>query len=122
MGHYLDNAMTLAEEGVNKECTVDVMLALLGGAKKKKKKAFTTPKKKHHKHKNVKLATLRYYKVEASGKVEKTKFECDNCGAGTFMAEHKNRFHCGKCGRAFTKQGGAEKAKKGGKKGAKKAE
>ena len=96
------------------------MLSLEGGAKKKKKKAFTTPKKKKHHHKNKKLATLKFYKIEGSGKVEKNKIECDNCGTGTFMAEHKNRFHCGKCGRAFTKQQGTkEGAKKGGKKGKK---
>ena len=119
-GHYLDDEKTLAEEGVQAESTVEVMLELLGGAKKKKKKAFTTPKKKKHVHKKSKLATLKYYKVDQSGKVDKMKFECDNCGAGTFMAEHKNRFHCGKCGRAFTKQAGTKEAKKG-KKG-KKAE
>ncbi len=102
---------------------MEVLLGLLGGAKKKKKKAFTTPKKKPHHHKNVKLATLKYYKVDASGKVEKNKFECDNCGVGTFMAEHQNRYHCGKCGRAFTKQAGAkETSKKGGKKGKKAAQ
>ena len=120
MGHYLDEEMTLAEEGIQKESTLEVLLGLLGGAKKKKKKAFTTPKKKAHKHKNAKLATLKYYKVDASGKVEKNKFECDNCGAGSFMAEHQNRYHCGKCGRAFTKQVATKEAKKGkkGKKGA----
>ena len=89
------------------------MMELLGGAKKKKKKAFTTPKKKPHKHKNRKLNTLKFYKVDASGKVDKLKFECDNCGPGTFMAEHQNRYHCGKCGRAFTKQTGTKEAKKG---------
>ena len=121
MGHYLDEEKTLAEEGVQDECTLEVMMELLGGAKKKKKKAFTTPKKKKHVHKKSKLATLKYYKVDQSGKVEKMKFECDTCGAGSFMAEHKNRFHCGKCGRAFTKQAGTKEAKKG-KKGGKKAE
>eukprot|EP00826_Nyctotherus_ovalis_P004293 TRINITY_DN1091_c0_g1_i1.p1 TRINITY_DN1091_c0_g1~~TRINITY_DN1091_c0_g1_i1.p1 ORF type:complete len:118 (+),score=70.21 TRINITY_DN1091_c0_g1_i1:2-355(+) len=109
---------TLAEEGVANEGTLDVVLELLGGAKKKKKKAYTTPKKKKHKHKNNKLATLKYYVIDKSGKVEKAKYECDSCGVGSFMAEHKNRFHCGKCGRAFTKQQApAKEAKKtGGKK------
>ena len=29
---------------------------------------------------------------------QKIKRECPKCGAGMFMAEHKDRFHCGKCG------------------------
>jgi ubiquitin-small subunit ribosomal protein S27Ae len=29
---------------------------------------------------------------------QKTKRECPKCGLGVFMAEHKDRFHCGKCG------------------------
>ena len=28
----------------------------------------------------------------------KNKRECPKCGVGVFMAEHKDRFHCGKCG------------------------
>ena len=54
-------------------------------------------------------------KVEAKGKVEKkkkqkkgeyydtkgelkrTKKFCPKCGPGVFLAEHKNRVHCGKC-------------------------
>ena len=34
-----------------------------GGGKKRKKKNYTTPKKIKHKHKKVKLAVLKYYKV-----------------------------------------------------------
>jgi len=26
------------------------------------------------------------------------KIHCQQCGPGTFMAKHKNRFSCGKCG------------------------
>lgn len=40
------------------------MLRLRGGAKKRKKKSYTTPKKNKHKRKKVKLAVLKYYKVE----------------------------------------------------------
>jgi small subunit ribosomal protein S27Ae len=113
MGHFLANEELLAECGLQNESTLDVLLELLGGAKKKKKKAFTTPKKKAHKHKKVKLATLKFYKVDPSGKVDKNKIECDNCGVGSFMAEHANRYHCGKCGRAFTKETKGKEAKKG---------
>ena len=28
---------------------------------------------------------------------KKNKRECPKCGLSIFMAEHKNRFHCGKC-------------------------
>ncbi len=40
-----------------------MVLRLRGGAKKRKKKNYTTPKKQKHKHKKVKLAVLKYYKV-----------------------------------------------------------
>ena len=75
------------------------MLRLRGGGKKRKKKVYTTPKKIKHKHKTVKLAVLSYYKVDDDGKVTKLRRECDNptCGAGVFLANHKDRFYCGKC-------------------------
>lgn len=37
------------------------------------------------------------YKVSGS-KVERTNESCPKCGAGTFLAKHKNRKTCGKCG------------------------
>lgn len=33
----------------------------------------------------------------AGGLKRKNKF-CPKCGAGTFMAQHKDRYTCGKCG------------------------
>ena len=45
------------------ESTLHLVLRLRGGAKKRKKKNYTTPKKQKHKHKKVKLAVLKYYKV-----------------------------------------------------------
>jgi ubiquitin-small subunit ribosomal protein S27Ae len=64
---------------------------------------YTKPKKIKHKHKNVKLRVLKYYKVEDSGKVTRTRKQCpsDTCGAGIFMATHKDRVHCGKCNLTF---------------------
>ncbi|WP_459201994.1 30S ribosomal protein S27ae [Methanococcus sp. CF] len=38
-----------------------------------------------------------YYKVEGNT-VVRLKKVCPKCGAGVFMAEHLNRFACGKCG------------------------
>lgn len=35
------------------------------------------------------------YKV-SGGKIEKAKY-CPRCGPGTFMADHQDRFYCGKC-------------------------
>merc|ERR1712205_221972 len=68
-------------------------------SKKRKKKVYTKPKKIKSKHKKVKLAVLKYYKVDQStGKVTRLRKECpQECGAGTFMAMHFNRHYCGKC-------------------------
>jgi small subunit ribosomal protein S27Ae len=37
------------------------------------------------------------YKVEGD-KVTRTKPSCPKCGPGVFMAAHKDRVSCGKCG------------------------
>ncbi len=68
------------------------MLRLRGGAKKRKKKNYTTPKKQKHKHKKVKLAVLKYYRVDDNGKINRLRRECpsEECGAGVFMV----RFFC----------------------------
>ncbi|KAF6157426.1 hypothetical protein GIB67_004364 [Kingdonia uniflora] len=44
----------------------------------------------------VKLAVLQFYKVDDTGKVQKLRKECPNqeCGAGTFMANHFDRHYC----------------------------
>ena len=81
---------------------------LLGGkGKKKKKKNFTSAKKGTHKHKTVKMAVLNYYKVEGEedeAKVTRARMECPQCGAGVFLAVHKDRRSCGKCGLALNLQ------------------
>uniref|UniRef100_A0A5F4VUA8 Small ribosomal subunit protein eS31 domain-containing protein n=1 Tax=Callithrix jacchus TaxID=9483 RepID=A0A5F4VUA8_CALJA len=66
---------------------------------KRKKKSYTTPKKNKHKRKKVKLAVLKYYKVDENGKISRLRRECpsDECGAGVFMASHFDRHYCGKC-------------------------
>ncbi|HEU4985173.1 MAG TPA: 30S ribosomal protein S27ae [Nitrososphaera sp.] len=43
------------------------------------------------------VAVYKFYKVEGN-KVTRNKRECLKCGKGVFMAEHKDRFTCGKCG------------------------
>uniref|UniRef100_A0A8C8VX54 Ubiquitin-ribosomal protein eS31 fusion protein n=1 Tax=Peromyscus maniculatus bairdii TaxID=230844 RepID=A0A8C8VX54_PERMB len=64
-----------------------------------KKKSYTTPKKNKHKRKKVKLAVLKYYKVDENGKISRLRQECpsDEGGAGVFMASHLDRQYCGKC-------------------------
>lgn len=38
------------------------------------------------------------YKVDKTGKVSTVKKQCPRCEKGTFMAEHFDRFSCGRCG------------------------
>ena len=39
----------------------------------------------------------KFFKVQ-SNVVERIKRDCPRCGKGTFMAAHKDRHTCGKCG------------------------
>ncbi|KAL7062479.1 hypothetical protein AAHC03_01813 [Spirometra sp. Aus1] len=82
---------------------VELNVELLGGAKKRKKKVYTTPKKIKRKPKKIKLAALKFYKVDTNGKVTRLRRECPNkeCGAGVFMASHFDRHYCGKCGLTY---------------------
>ena len=68
-----------------------------------------------HTHLQVKLAVLKYYKVDGNGKITRLRRVCPdaNCGPGTFMASHFDRQYCGKCGLAymFHKDGEAEASK-----------
>ena len=80
------------------QATVFLTCGLDGGAKKRKKKVYTKPKKVPHKHKKVKLAVLKFYKVDGNNKVVRLRKESPVCGPGVFMATHFNRYHCGKSG------------------------
>ncbi len=62
-GRQLADNVTLASAGVSDESTMYIVMRLLGGAKKRKKKTYTKPKKQKHKHKKIKLAVLKFYKV-----------------------------------------------------------
>jgi ribosomal protein S27AE len=97
----LDECLTIDEAGLVDECNVSAMVDAEGGKRKRKKKVYTTPKKIGHKHKKRTKALLEYFSVEASGKVKKLKQECPQCPPATYMAEHPDRFVCGKCGKTF---------------------
>ncbi|EIE75726.1 hypothetical protein G6F55_010477 [Rhizopus delemar] len=98
----------LALYGIANNNTLHLNAELLGGGKKRKKKTYTTPKKIKHKRKKVKMAILKYYKVDESGKITRLRRECPNatCGAGVFMAKHKDRQYCGKCHLTYVFQKG----------------
>jgi len=59
-------------------------------AKKKKTKERKKPKNK--------VPSKRHNKYKLEGdKLVRAK-TCPKCGAGIFLAEHKDRWYCGKCG------------------------
>lgn len=112
-GRPLADESSLATLGVSDADTLHVLLRLLGGGKKRKKKTYTKPKKQKHKHKAVKLAVLKFFKVDDAGKIERLRQACPACGPATFMAKHFDRVYCGKCHVTYMVEGGAAGAKKG---------
>jgi ubiquitin-small subunit ribosomal protein S27Ae len=55
-------------------------------------------------------SVYKFYKVDSS-KIERTKRECPRCGKGIFMADHKDRYTCGKCGYTEFKKDHSKKSK-----------
>ncbi|MBT7706312.1 30S ribosomal protein S27ae [archaeon] len=44
-----------------------------------------------------KLTSKKYAKYEIKDGKISSKPSCPKCGAGVFLAEHKDRLYCGKC-------------------------
>ena len=109
-GRQLEDEASLSACGVSDDSQLYVSLRLLGGGKKRKKKTYTKPKKIKHKHKKVELRVLKFYKVDDSGKVQRLRKVCPQCGPGMFMATHFNRVYCGKCHLTYVFDGEGEKA------------
>ncbi|THD20893.1 Small subunit ribosomal protein S27Ae [Fasciola hepatica] len=98
-GRLLEDTEIFGDLELEENACLDLNCELAGGAKKRKKKVYTTPKKTKHRNKKVKLATLKFYKVDSNGKITRLRRECpsEKCGAGIFMASHFDRQYCGKC-------------------------
>ena len=107
-----EQRLVIGQSGLSEESTVFVSSDLDGGGKKRKKKTYTKPKKIKHKRKKVKLAVLKFYKVDSNDKVTRLRRECPHeiCGPGVFMAMHFNRYYCGKCHLAYLIKKGEENA------------
>jgi small subunit ribosomal protein S27Ae len=109
-GAELADDMTVESCHLQQESTINVVVPLEGGkGKKKKKKVFSKAKKPIHRHKNVPMRVLKFYKVtgdDDEAKVSHERMECPhpNCGAGVFMAAHKDRQTCGKCSLTYVFQ------------------
>eukprot|EP00457_Paulinella_chromatophora_P011301 gb/GEZN01011434.1/.p1 GENE.gb/GEZN01011434.1/~~gb/GEZN01011434.1/.p1 ORF type:complete len:154 (-),score=38.24 gb/GEZN01011434.1/:656-1117(-) len=69
---------------LDEDSTVNLLVRMEGGGKKKrKKKVFTKPKRERHRKKKIKMAVLKYYRVDENNKITRLRRECNNknCGA-----------------------------------------
>merc|ERR1711957_1121911 len=94
----LGDEQTLNEAGVEAEAHIEAHCTVEGGKRKRKKKKYTTPKKVKHVHKKSPKKVLEYYQVGESGKIKRLKMESPHAPVGTYMADHPDRYVCGKTG------------------------
>ena len=95
---------TVQEYGIMEEAAIHMLVAIDWGKGKKKKKK-TKKTKKSHKKRKVKLAVLGYFKVDG-WKVVRLR---QRSPAGTFMAEHNDRYYCGRSHITYVKKEVTEK-------------
>lgn len=99
----LQGDQMLVDCGIIDEGEVSVHMSLDGGKRKRKKKVHTTPKRIPHVHKKRPKALLEYFTVDdATGKVRRLKTESP-VGGGVYMADHQDRYTCGRSGKSFYK-------------------
>lgn len=98
----LQDICTLQSLGIDltSQAVFDLCLSLEAGAKKRKR-VYTTPKRIKHKGKKIKMRILKCFTF-VNDDIELNRIECDRCGAGYYMANHKTRHTCGNCGRTIT--------------------
>merc|ERR1711934_1022303 len=99
---------SLINSGLTEESQIYMVVDIEGGKKKRKKKVVAKRKKKHV-HKKVKLAVLKYYKVDGD-KVVRLKQQTNY---GTFLADHANRLYCGRTHITYVKAAQAKPEAKG---------
>jgi ubiquitin-small subunit ribosomal protein S27Ae len=56
------------------------------------------------------MKKYEFFKVEGN-KINRIRRHCPKCGPAVFIAEHKDRFSCGKCGYTEFKSGGKKESK-----------
>ena len=56
------------------------------------------------------MKKIEFFKIEGN-KITRQGRHCPKCGPGIFLAEHKNRYSCGKCGYTEFKGGGKKEIK-----------
>merc|ERR1711976_154921 len=117
-GQKLESGNFVVDYEITDNSNLYLVVELEGGKKKKKKKDVKKTKKPHKKRK-VKLAILKYYKVEG-GKVTRLRQMCKVCPPGTFLAEHKDTLYCGRFHTTYTKVADKKAATKDAGKGKKK--
>ena len=109
-GQSLERCLNINDYNLKEDDLIHLVLDIDGGKGKKKKKD-TKKRKPKHKKRKVKLAILKYYKVE-NGKAVAIRQNCKFCPAGTFIADHEDRLYCGRCHQTYEKTEITKKVKK----------